>query len=162
MLAGIQIYILRALTLQFSGSRPCWLNGSKPDAATNSTRKSKAFAQTFDRQDFNTFSSSIPRSAFRSYLSLMSFAVFQWNWGTLFYKQTGRLDLNLNKTLLENAAECVHCEKYQGDSSVSWTQVISAGTFCLDWIAVLELLVTHGMSASRFFFSSFIYLSFLS
>lgn len=65
MLAGIQIYAMRALTLQFSGSRPCWLSSSKPDAATNSTRKSKAFAQKFDRQDFNTFSSSIPHIRFQ-------------------------------------------------------------------------------------------------
>lgn len=100
-----------------------------------------------------------PISTIRSYLSLTSFAVFQWNWGTFFYKQTGRLDLNLNKTLLGNAAGCVHCEKYQGDWSLSWTQVISAGTFCLELISALELLVTHGLSASWIFFS--IHLPFL-
>lgn len=41
------------------------------------------------------------------HISLWRLSLFlEWNWGTFFYKQTGRLDLNLNKTLLENAAVC--------------------------------------------------------
>lgn len=139
-IAGIQIYIQRALTSSATQRERAMLTAQQQARCCYKWYTwIRSFWHLTDRI-LTAFHLPFPISAIRSYLSLTCFAVFQWNWGTFFYKQTGRLDLNLNKTLLGNAAGCVHCEKYQGDwsLSLSWTQVISAGTFCLDLISALR------------------------
>lgn len=98
-------------------SQPC---SNKSAGATNSTSKSKASAHRHLTDKILTlFHLTFPISAIRSHLTLTSSAVFPWNWGTVFYKQTGRLDLNPTRPRWKNAAWCTHCEKYQGDRSVS-------------------------------------------
>lgn len=110
------------ILLKFSLSAPRWQHSNKPDAATNGTHESKAFthAQAFDGQDFNCVLSSV------SYIhhqiispSLAAFAVFPQNWGTFFYKQTGRLDLNHNKTLLKKGIRVPSMRKNIGEIDLS-------------------------------------------
>lgn len=71
------------LLFQFCVSRPCCLY--QPDAATNGTCEAKAFPHRHLTDKILTlFYIPFPGSATRSYLSLTTFAVFQWNWGTFF------------------------------------------------------------------------------
>lgn len=137
--------------MESSASGQSWPHSNKPAAATNSTRKFKASAHRHLTDEILTpFHLPFPTSAIRSHLSLTSFAVFLWNWGTFFYTQTGRLDLNATRPRRKMPRCAFVVETYQGDWSVSWTQVIS--TCCLELISALELLVTHGLSASGVIF----------
>lgn len=75
------------------------------------------------------FHPRLPTSAIRSHRSLTSFAVFKWNWDTFFYKQTDRLDLNLNKILLENAAGCCSPRKKKNIGGGGLIRLMNAGQF---------------------------------